>query len=200
MVVCATLAAILAASTTSPSADQLLSDFVRTVCLEDVDRVVALRHVARPSWGSSASRIERDITFIVDGPTQRHDSIRHNWSISLQGGHAHISAWKTDYADPAFPDHSSAMIWISPDGLVDPERLLGEFGLALRPNGPVRQVPAQVTIISGGQVTPSAPPTGWLQHYRVEGPSLPASVEVVAMRKWGEGHREQLWRLGCHSR
>ena len=193
------LAAALAAGS-SPTADQLLIEFLREVCLSDVDRVEAVRRIARPGWRTSGPQIERDITWSVDAPTIRHDKIDQIWSIPVQGGNVRIHAWKFDFAPAEQTDPSSAIIWLRPDTLVDTASIATSLGLTLRPNGPVRRTPNQLTIISSGRVTRTAPPTGWLQHYFVEGARTTSPVEIAAMRQWGEGHPERVWRVTCYPR
>lgn len=192
--------AAAAGTPTPPSADELLSNFLRAACLGHVDRVEAIRNIAGPDWRTRGPKIERDITFSVDAPVPRHDMIEQVWEVPLREGRARISVWKYDFADPAAEDRSSAIVWLIPENAVAAADVARSFGLEMQPNGPRHDTPAGIRTYSGGQIVGETRPTGFLQHYEVSGASVDPAIHIEAMREWGPGHPEQLWRFGCARR
>ena len=190
----------IAAVPVPPTADELLGNVLRAACFSNVDRVQAVRNISGPGWRTEGPRIQRDITFSVDAPVPRHDSIQQLWEIALREGSARISVWKYDFADPASVDHSSAIIWIRPEQSVAPAAVLRSLGLEMQPAGSRVETPARSRAYSGGLLIRESRPTGWIQHYEVAGASVNPEIQISAMREWGPQHPEQLWRFSCGRR
>lgn len=180
------------------TANGLLIEFVRKLCLAENDRVTGARPLYRKDWRRIERNVERDITYYIDTPTKRHDRISEVWRGPVQGGSAQIATSKISYKEPGGPDSSSAMVWVTPERLVDIDGVMTEHSLTLTPLGEPIIRPGGIEVRYGdGRVTKTGPWGGRLQHYRMLRGSR--DIGINAMRIWGEGYREQVWRLECSS-
>jgi hypothetical protein len=189
---------VAAASLAKPvTARELAKRFAREFCVPGVDRLQKIRAWNLPGWQAGPSQERLGVTYNVDAPTPEHD--RHDLSYTgpVKGGKARISSITHNYKDAGRVDFSFAALWIEPETLIDQAAIEKALGVRLIPNGKLTEWPGAIRITSPGkEPVMTKGPSRWAQHYNASS-SFGESVSIEGYRAWGEGAKEQVWRLSC---
>lgn len=181
----------------SQSAEDLIVEFAQRFCLEERDRLVESERFVPAGWTEYEREERRDITYGVDAPLPKHDSVSVRWRGSVPGGRMWLWARRSDYADPERADYSYARIGVSPDTLIDLDQVQRRVPLRMTVWRSFQGV-AQPEIVLGDFRMAARPRRyGWLHHYRGEAVPAVPGVEITARHFTGEDYPEQMLDLSC---